>query len=66
MHYDVWYTLDYFFEWSDDDFLESKHVDVAIILCNELLCLNETCILYELDKHVWMTTVKETQEILFM
>ena len=31
---------------------------MSIILCNKLLCLTETCILYELDKYIRMTTVK--------
>jgi len=35
------------FGWPDDDSLESKHVTVSIILCNKLLCLTETYILYE-------------------
>jgi len=29
-----------------------------VFLCNKLLCLTETYILYELDKHIGMTTVK--------
>jgi len=41
------------------DTSESKHVAVSIILCNKLLCLTETYILYELDKHIGMTTVKK-------
>ena len=41
------------------DTFESKHVAVSIILCNKLLCLTETYILYELDKHIGMTTVKK-------
>ena len=40
------------------DTLESKYAAVGIILCNKLLCLNETYILYELDKHIRLTTVK--------
>jgi len=32
---------------------------MSIILCNKLLCLTETYILYELDKHIRMTTVKK-------
>jgi len=39
-----------------DGSLESKHVALSIILCNKLLCLKH--ILYELDKHIGMTTVK--------
>jgi len=41
------------------DTLESKHVAVSIILCNKLLCLNETYNLYELDKHIGLTSVKK-------
>jgi len=29
------------------------------ILCNKLLCLTETYILYELDKHISLTNVKK-------
>ena len=32
---------------------------VRKILCNKLLCLTETYILYELHKHIGMTTVKK-------
>ena len=46
------------FGWPDDG-SESKHVVVSIILCNKLLCLTETYILYELDKHIGMTAVKK-------
>jgi len=46
------------FGWPDNGSLESKHVSVSIILCNKLLCLTETCIWYELDKHIGMTTEK--------
>ena len=54
--YDIpWITS---FEWPNDDSLESKHVAVSIILYNKLLCLTETYILYEFDKHIGMTTVK--------
>jgi len=45
-------------DWPDDDSLQSKHVAMIIILCNKLLCLTETYIFYELDKHFGMTTVK--------
>ena len=48
MHSNMWYTLDYFFGWPDDDSLESKHVALSNILCNKLLCLTETPILYVL------------------
>jgi len=34
------------FGWPDDDSLESKHVAVSIMLCNKMLCLTETYILY--------------------
>jgi len=32
MHSDMWYTLDYFFGWTDDDSLDSKHVAMSLIL----------------------------------
>ena len=42
---------------------------MSIILCNKLLCLSETYILYELEKHIGMTAVKKspnlTVEIIF-
>ena len=28
-------------------------------MCNKLLCLTETCNLYEFDKHIRMTTAKK-------
>jgi hypothetical protein len=43
------------FAWPDDDSLVSKHVAVSIILCNKFAVF-ETSILYELYKHIGMTT----------
>ena len=37
----------------------SKRVAGSILLCNKLY-LTETFILYELDKHIGMTTVKKS------
>ena len=53
------------FGWPDDDLSQSKHVAGSIILCNKLLRLTETYILYELDKHMGMTTVKVKNKIIF-
>jgi len=49
--------------WPDGDSLESKHVAVSIIFCNKLLCLTETYIVHELDKHIGMTTVKNKMTV---
>ena len=45
--------------WPDDGLLEPKHVDVSISLCNKLLYLSETYILYEWDATKVMQLITE-------
>ena len=58
MHSNICYTLDSFFGWPDEESLEPKHVAVSIILYNKLLCLSETYLLCESDKHSGIASVR--------